>query len=149
VLPGFTARYNINRLVYFEVFGDIAAAIAREKQIKSWRRGKRIDLIESVNRDWEDLSAGWYGGQGAQGGRPKKQPERDPRCVRNDIGVQRMAGKDELANLRTPGEKEPSQVGALQPQRGRQLRLGNVENSRAGLKVRPFRSGSQQFFSRL
>ena len=61
LLPGFTTRYNINRLVYFEVFGEIRAAIAREKQIKSWGRKKKIDLIESVNRDWKDLSADWFG----------------------------------------------------------------------------------------
>ena len=61
LLPGFTARYNINRLVYYEVCGEIWAAIAREKQIKSWSRKKKIALIESVNRDWKDLSADWYG----------------------------------------------------------------------------------------
>jgi putative endonuclease len=59
--PGFTTRYNINRLVYFSVLGDIRAAITREKQIKSWRREKKIALIESLNRDWKDLSADWYG----------------------------------------------------------------------------------------
>jgi putative endonuclease len=51
LLPGFTARYNINRLVYYEVSGEIVAAVAREKQIKSWGRKKKIALIESVNRD--------------------------------------------------------------------------------------------------
>jgi putative endonuclease len=61
LLPGFTSRYNINRLVYYEVFGEALAAIAREKQIKSWGRMKKIALIESVNRDWKDLSANWYG----------------------------------------------------------------------------------------
>ncbi len=55
----FTARYNINRLVYYEVSGEILAAIAREKQIKSWSRKKKITLIESVNRDWKDLSDAW------------------------------------------------------------------------------------------
>jgi putative endonuclease len=47
--------------VHFEVFGDIRLAIGREKQIKAWGRMKRIALIESVNRDWKDLSDGWYG----------------------------------------------------------------------------------------
>ncbi|HEX5483171.1 MAG TPA: GIY-YIG nuclease family protein [Terriglobia bacterium] len=61
LLPGFTARYNINRLVHYEIFGDIVAAIAREKQVKNWGRMKKIALIESVNRDWKDLSATWYG----------------------------------------------------------------------------------------
>jgi putative endonuclease len=57
---GFTGRYNINRLVYYEVCGNILDAIAREKQIKAWGRMKRVVLIESMNRDWKDLSAGWY-----------------------------------------------------------------------------------------
>ncbi|MGH9407690.1 MAG: GIY-YIG nuclease family protein [Terriglobia bacterium] len=61
LLPGFTARYNINRLVYYEASGNALSAIAREKQIKNWRRMKKIALIESTNRDWRDLSAGWYG----------------------------------------------------------------------------------------
>ena len=68
LLPGFTARYNINRLVYYEVSGEVVAAIAREKQIKSLTREKKIALIESVNRDWKDLSAGWYGTQGGAAG---------------------------------------------------------------------------------
>ena len=59
-VPGFTAKYNITRLVYFEETGDIQEAIAREKQIKGWLRTKKIALIESVNPAWEDLSASWY-----------------------------------------------------------------------------------------
>lgn len=60
-VPGFTARYNITRLVYFEATRDVYAAIAREKQIKGWLRSKKIALIESVNPDWQDLSVEWYG----------------------------------------------------------------------------------------
>ena len=62
LLPGFTARYNVSRLVYYETSGDVVAAITREKQIKSWGRMKKIALIESANRDWKDLSDGWHGG---------------------------------------------------------------------------------------
>jgi putative endonuclease len=58
---GFTARYNINRLVHFEVCGNALAAISREKQIKGWGRMNKIALIESMNRDWKDLSDGWPG----------------------------------------------------------------------------------------
>ena len=61
LIPGFTARYNINRLVHYEVFGDIRYAIDREKQIKGWLRIKKIALIEATNRDWQDLSEAWYG----------------------------------------------------------------------------------------
>lgn len=59
LVPGFTAKYNITRLVYFEVMQDVHAAIAREKQIKGWLRRKKIALIESVNPGWADLSVGW------------------------------------------------------------------------------------------
>ena len=55
--PGFTARYRVTELVYFEAFGDIRIAIAREKQIKGWLRARKIALIESFNPHWRDLAA--------------------------------------------------------------------------------------------
>ncbi len=55
-VPGFTARYNLTRLVHYEIFGSAGAAIAREKQIKGWLRAKKIALIESKNPEWKDLS---------------------------------------------------------------------------------------------
>lgn len=55
-VPGFTKQYKINRLVHFEMFGDIRVAIAREKEIKGWRREKKVWLIERGNRTWEDLA---------------------------------------------------------------------------------------------
>lgn len=57
---GFTSDYKAGRLVYYERFTDINAAIAREKQIKRWRRDKKIHLIEMMNPDWKDLAADWY-----------------------------------------------------------------------------------------
>ena len=60
VLPGFTSKYNITKLVYFEKTSDIHAAIAREKQIKGWTRKKKIALIESLNPEWDDLTEDWY-----------------------------------------------------------------------------------------
>ena len=65
LLGEFTARYSINRLEYYEVCGEILAAIAHEKQIKSWSRKKKIALIESMKRDWKDLSAAWYKTRGS------------------------------------------------------------------------------------
>jgi putative endonuclease len=56
LVPGFTAEYDVDRLVFFESTADIVAAIRREKQIKGWRRNRKVALIESVNPDWEDLS---------------------------------------------------------------------------------------------
>jgi putative endonuclease len=60
VVEGFTRRYNVKRLVFFEETADVNAAIARERQLKSWRRSKKVALIESVNPGWKDLSEGWY-----------------------------------------------------------------------------------------
>jgi putative endonuclease len=56
----FAAKYKIYRLAYFERFGDIRAAIAREKQIKGLLRAKKIALIVSMNPEWKDLSEGWF-----------------------------------------------------------------------------------------
>ena len=59
MVPGFTQKYNVDRLVYFEVCLDIMVAIAREKQIKGWLRAKKVALIESLNPEWKDLSRDW------------------------------------------------------------------------------------------
>ncbi len=56
---GFTSRYNLDRLVYYEAFTSPDHAIGREKEIKGWRRGKKIRLIESLNPHWYDLAAAW------------------------------------------------------------------------------------------
>ena len=52
---GFTSKYGVHRLVYIEYFDRVNDAIAREKELKKWRRQWKIDLIESVNPDWDDL----------------------------------------------------------------------------------------------
>jgi putative endonuclease len=59
LVPGFTTRYKIFRLVHFEEFGDIRDAIAREKEIKGWRREKKISLIKRHNPTWADLAEGF------------------------------------------------------------------------------------------
>ncbi len=59
LIPGFTSRYAIDRLVYVEPAGDALSAIAREKQLKRWGRSKKIALIESVNPQWRDLTIDW------------------------------------------------------------------------------------------
>jgi len=56
MVPGFSARYNLQKLVYFESFGNVQDAIAREKQLKGWLRRRKVALIESVNPHWNDLS---------------------------------------------------------------------------------------------
>jgi len=55
LVKGFTSKYNINKLVYYEVFSDVRDAIYREKQIKSWSRKKKIEMIEKFNPEWKDL----------------------------------------------------------------------------------------------
>ena len=59
--PGFTARYHLDRLVYYEEYRNIRDAIAREKQIKRWRRGKKISLIDHRNPQWNDLAVAVIG----------------------------------------------------------------------------------------
>jgi len=60
LLEGFTKRYNVTQLVYFESTTDVWAAISREKQIKGWSRSKKIALILSTNPEWTDLAADWF-----------------------------------------------------------------------------------------
>ena len=60
LVAGFTRKYNITRLIYYECFTDVYAAIAYEKRIKGWVRRKKLDLVDSVNPQWDDLSDGWY-----------------------------------------------------------------------------------------
>ena len=63
----FTGKYNVNRLVWYEDYADIRSAIAREKQLKGWRRSKKVALIEAVNLRWVDISHRWF----REGGRPE------------------------------------------------------------------------------
>ena len=60
LIEGFTSKYNINKLVYFEETSDIKAAIAREKQLKGLKRDKKNELVEAMNPEWIDLSENWY-----------------------------------------------------------------------------------------
>ena len=59
LVKGFTEKYNENKLVYFEETQDVTAAIAREKEIKKWRREKKNQLVNRMNPNWKDLSSGW------------------------------------------------------------------------------------------
>ena len=54
-IKGFTQKYNLHKLVYYEVYEDAPSAILREKQIKSWKRRKKLDLINTLNPEWNDL----------------------------------------------------------------------------------------------
>jgi putative endonuclease len=60
LIPGFTQKYNITRLVYYEETSEVEPAIQREKEIKAWRREKKLALIRGMNPTWVDLSAEWF-----------------------------------------------------------------------------------------
>lgn len=59
MVDGFTKKYNVTKLVYFEYATDVNAAITREKEIKKWRREKKAKLVTSMNPEWKDLSLEW------------------------------------------------------------------------------------------
>ena len=59
-IEGFTDKYQVERLLYWESFDEVHKAIAREKQLKGWRRSKKIVLIEAINPHWLDLAHDWY-----------------------------------------------------------------------------------------
>jgi putative endonuclease len=81
-VEGFTKKYHINRLVYYETFKYVNNAIAREKQIKAWTRAKRLALIKTMNPAWQDLAESW--------GKPTKlqipRSARDDNSNKNDDG---------------------------------------------------------------
>ena len=58
LVEGFTGKYNVTKLVYYETINDIIAALTREKEIKKWRRKKENNLVVAVNPEWNDLSKG-------------------------------------------------------------------------------------------
>jgi putative endonuclease len=59
-VPGFTQKYHVNRLVYFEETSSARVAFERERQIKAWSREKKLGLIESINAGWLDLAIDWF-----------------------------------------------------------------------------------------
>lgn len=74
LVDGFTQKYNVNKLVYYEHGTDVHAAIAREKEIKKWRREKKDRLVMSMNPEWKDLSLEWE----------QRQDFSPPAAARND-----------------------------------------------------------------
>ena len=58
-IEGFTKKYQVHRLVYYESYQDVQIAISREKQVKRWRREKKIALVEKINPRWQDLAENW------------------------------------------------------------------------------------------
>jgi len=103
---GFTKRYNVNKLVYFEHTIDVNVAIAREKEIKKWRREKKNNLVVIQNPDWRDLSDEWETGflpsvemtkgEVEMTGEPVEfdGPRKQAKLLTDDAGVQRLKAKD-------------------------------------------------------
>jgi putative endonuclease len=96
LILGFTSRYNLTRLVCYEQFFYPDAAIEREKEIKGWRRSKKINLIESMNPRWEDLANDWgnvYKPEPAAGEREIPRPAGKSAGLRDDARVEEAKSK--------------------------------------------------------
>jgi putative endonuclease len=76
---GFTCKYKCDRLVYFEEYGEITQAIAREKEIKGWTRAKKNALIATTNPEWNNLAEDWYGEGPSPSSRLRMTEEHDDR----------------------------------------------------------------------
>lgn len=85
LMPGFTSRYNLTRLAFYESFSYPDSAIHREKEIKGWRRSKKIRLIESVNPHWDDLAEQWTDVY-------KPDSSANPREIPHSAEVRRVSG---------------------------------------------------------
>ena len=72
-LGGFTTDYKCDRLVYYEIYDRVQRAIAREKQLKGWRREKKESLIAKMNPHWKDLSEGWFAAETKGASTPPRQ----------------------------------------------------------------------------
>jgi len=84
LIPGFTSRYNLTRLVYYEAFSYPDAAIARENEIKGWRREKKLKLIQSINPQWNDLAEHWQNLYKPAAGREVPRPAGESAGLRDD-----------------------------------------------------------------
>ena len=84
-IEGFTKEYGADRLVYWETFYDVRNAIDREKQLKGWRREKKITLIEKSNSQWRDLSREWYESRG-----PSTRPANAAGLAQDDIAKTKL-----------------------------------------------------------
>ena len=78
--PGFTAKYNCTRLVWFERYSTMKDALYREKELKGWLRAKKLALISEKNPTWEDLSEPWYPHLKANKSNPEQQHSPHPTC---------------------------------------------------------------------
>jgi len=129
LVPGFTSRYRIFRLVHYEIFGDIRMAIAREKEIKGWRREKKLWLIKGHNPLWEDLSERLANERAAE-----KQRIRAAMQARRQAEVESRKAKDGKTEERQP-ENAKAKYGNTA---GR-----NAEERKADPSPAPFAKGAR------
>jgi putative endonuclease len=118
-VEGFTKRYHINRLVYYETFKYVDNAIAREKQIKAWTRAKRLALIKSENPTWQDLAESWGEPINLQIPRSQNQGRlgnTQPVPVARDDNSESVAeGWGEPIKLQIPRSQNQGRIGNTQP----------------------------------
>jgi len=94
-IDGFTKAYEVDRLVYYESFFIVSNAIARAKQLKGWRRQKKIALIESMNPQWKDFSREWYGSRG-----PSTRPPKPGGLAQDDSREKYMLAQTAVAKMK-------------------------------------------------
>jgi putative endonuclease len=109
-IGGFTKKYHINRLVYYETFKYVNSALAREKQLKAWTRAKRLALIKTMNPAWQDLAEGW--------GEPMKL--QIPHFVRDDNFDRGTDGIEDLERV----DKGPERVDSPRGKQGPREKTG-------------------------
>ncbi|MFY9674035.1 MAG: GIY-YIG nuclease family protein [Terriglobales bacterium] len=119
-IEGFTKKYRINRLVYYEIFKYITSAIAREKQIKAWTRAKRLVLIESTNPTWQDLAEGW----GAQ--------LQIPHFVRDDKGLRVEDVPESTDDITGLSRENPDTTKGLNESKGSEKNKGSEKKESVG-----------------
>jgi putative endonuclease len=93
-IEGFTKEYDVDRLVYWETFYDVRNAIDREKQLKGWRREKKIALIEKLNPQWKDLSREWYESRG-----PSTRPPKTGGLAQDDSHKKQVLSQTAVAKM--------------------------------------------------
>ena len=95
---GFTKKYNVIKLVYFECGDDVLVAIAREKQIKAGSRKKKLDLINSINPEWKDMYEEYFGNDTSASHALAKQPPAESVIASRSLAKQ-SPGDEEIASL--------------------------------------------------
>jgi hypothetical protein len=126
-VEGFSKKYNLTKLIYYEGTSDVKVAISREKRIKGWLRSKKIALIESVNPDWRDLSSDWFDeGDSSVTSFPQNDKRHTLHCHSFALCHSEAKPKNLLAQDKSERSEE-----SLSKHHKRILKLGDAETSSA------------------